>query len=482
MPKSSPNYLHETNLRSKIVATIGPSSCSKEVLQKMIDNGVHVLRLNMTHMSREFAKEIISNIRSLACADEIGIWVDVNGPKIRCGKLVEGKPVFLEEGQDFTFLNDPNAVGDNTRCATSYSEHIVRSGDKIYVDDGMLCFTVVERVEEGVLCKVDNSGWLGENKGINLPRHFLDLATITQKDKLDIQFAMENKCDFLSISCIRDVSDVEELRLLLGDSKIRLIAKIENSRGVTNFSSILSMADLIVIDRGYLGAELDAEFVPVAQKKMIAECNAAGKPVVIANQVLESMTTRPRPSRSEAADVSNAVADGTDGFVLSAETAVGKYVIETIQTMRKIAYQAENQTNYLEYQQKMMRSQPKPIAVSESIASSAVTCARQVGAKLIVCFTELGGTARLVAKYRPEITIIGATMMPQTAKQLNLCFGVVPYHHKGTDSDIVNETLKYAVSLGLTKAGDIVVITSGQVIGFLEGTTTKMQLLTVPSF
>jgi pyruvate kinase len=265
----------------------------------------------------------------------------------------------------------------------------------------------------------------------------------------------------------------------LGNSKIKVLAKIENKHGMDNFESLLKLADGIIIDRGYLGAEVDLEYVVVAQKKMINMANRAGKPTFIANQILESMRTNYRPTRSEAADVANAVMDGADGLVLSAETAVGDYVIDSLRQLRNICFKAEQNTNYLEYQMKAMRNVTKPIHVNESIASSAVLCARQVGAKLILILTEMGGTARLVAKYRPLLPVMAATTFQQTARQLEAHFGLVPFYHSNPDN-VIDESLKYAVEIGLCKSGDICVVTSGQVIGFKEGTTTKMQVITVP--
>lgn len=247
-----------------------------------------------------------------------------------------------------------------------------------------------------------------------------------------------------------------------------------------NFDAILKLSDGIVIDRGYLGAEVDVEIVTTEQKKMISKANATGKSVMISNQMLESMKDHPRPTRSESADISNAVLDGVDGLVLSAETAVGHYVVESLLTMRRIASHAEKNCNYLDYQARQMRSVPKPIGVSESIASSAVTCARQVEAAVIICLTELGGTARLVAKYRPNIPVIASTTVAATARQLSASFGLIARHHDGDVDHILQDTMQFAVEIGLAKPGDVCVVTSGQQLGFLEGTTTKMQVLTIP--
>ncbi|KAI8809077.1 pyruvate kinase [Cladochytrium replicatum] len=454
------------------------------MIGQLIEAGMDVVRLNMSHMEQDAAAEIIKNLRQYLeesqTAAQIGIWLDTNGPKVRTGNLKDGQPVYIRAGDDFYFVNDATVLGDSNRVSTTYTKELVRNGDQMFVDDGLLSFTVVERLPDSIRTVANNSGYLGEKKGINFPRHIIDeLPALSEKDRVDIDFGLANDVDFISLSCIRTSEDVEEARMLIGNAKVKLLAKIENESGMENFESILRLADGVVIDRGYLGAEVDVESVTINQKKMIALANLAGKPVFLANQMLESMNHNPRPTRAEAADVANAVIDGVDGLVLSAETAVGQYVVESLRCARKIAGTSEKNTNYYEYQLKMMRSIPKPVNVSESIASSAVVCARQVGASVIIAITEVGGTARLVAKYRPQIPVIAATLLGQTARQLNLCFGLRMYHHKGSADTLLQGTVKYAVALGICKPGDIAVVTSGQVIGFLEGTTTKMQVLTI---
>ncbi|KAI9340415.1 pyruvate kinase [Zopfochytrium polystomum] len=504
-PTSHPAYIQGTAdvLRTKIVCTIGPASAGIENIGRLVESGMNVCRLNLTHCTHEFAASVIHDLRTYLLQKkhtaEVAVWVDINGPKVRTGRLKEPS-VYLKAGDDFLFVNDPNVVGDNTRVASTYSKELMKPGDLLYVDDGLLSFTVLERLEDAIRCRVENSGWLGENKGINIPAYVIeDLPAVSPKDAADIDFALSLDVDFLSVSCIRNIDDVEEARLLLGNSKVKLLAKVENKRGMDNFESILKLADGVVIDRGYLGAEVDIEEVTMAQKRMIARANVLGKSVLIANQMLESMKNFPRPTRSEAAgekrkrifrrsfnvrgeDIANAVMDGADGLVLSAETATGSYVFEALSIMRKVAYKAELNTNYTDFQVRMTRSIPKPIGVSESIASSAVVAARQVNAAIIICVTEYGGTARLVAKYRPQIPVIAATLVKQTARQLATTFGLVPYHHTDDAENVIPETVRFAASLGLCKPGDIAVITSGQSIGFLEGTTTKMQLYTVPAF
>jgi pyruvate kinase len=243
--------------------------------------------------------------------------------------------------------------------------------------------------------------------------------------------------------------------MLIGNSRIKVLSKIENERSLENFEAILKISDGLVIDRGYLGAEVEVEFVTTAQKHIIATANVAGKPVFVSNQMLESMKEHPRPSRSESSDVANAVLDGADGLVLSGETAIGKYINEAVQVMRRIAWHAERGINYPEWQAKLMKVIPKPIGISESIASSAVLCARQVNAALIMCITEFGGTARLIAKYRPNIPVIVATLVRQTAAQMAVTFGVVPYYHAGEPGSIVYDALKFAVDLRLCHPGEV---------------------------
>ncbi|KAI8900585.1 pyruvate kinase [Globomyces pollinis-pini] len=444
---------------------------------------MNLARLNLSHCSHDFAVDVIANLRKIQLEDqdrsEVAIWIDVNGPKVRTGKLENG-PVSLKKGDNFFFVNDLSVVGDNTKIATTYTKELVQIGDLMCVDDGAISFVVTERLENSIRTVVENDGVLAENKGINFPQHSIDdLPALSAKDKADVAFAVEQEVDYVSVSCLRDMDDIAELRMLLGNSSIKILAKIENKKGMDNFESILKMADGIIIDRGYLGAEVELELVVIAQKKMINMANHAGKPIFIANQILESMRTNYRPTRSEAADVCNAVMDGADGLVLSAETAVGQYVLESLSTIRKICYKAEQNTNYLEYQMKAMRNVTKPIHINESIASSAVLAARQVGASLIVIFTELGGTARLVAKYRPVIPVLAATTIKQTARQLEAAFGLVPSYHDNS-GNVIKEALEYATQIGLCKSGEIAIVTSGQVIGFKEGTTTKMQVMTIP--
>ena len=377
-------------------------------------------------------------------------------------------------------MNDSDIVGDVTKVGVTYTKRIVKPGDKIYVDDGLLGFTVVSANENAVECVVDNSGMLGENKGINLPGRLTDfLPAVSSKDFDDIRFGLQQRVDFLAVSCVRSEHDVMEVRCLLGDANIKVISKIENASGFGNADSILRLSDGILLDRGYLGVEIDIETVAISQKDLVKKCNAAGKPIMIANEMLESMRNNPRPTRAEAVDVANAVLDGADALILSSETAVGMYPVESLQMMKRICLEAENSIDYAELHLLATRSIRKPIQVSESIASSAVKCAMEVNAKLIIVVTESGKTARLVGKYRPPVPVFAFTCSQETARQLSICRNVVPYYvgNRITLNSIERQAMLYAMKLGLAREGDTLVFTSGQLSQFMEGSTTKIQVV-----
>lgn len=366
--------------------------------------------------------------------------------------------------------------------ATTYTDNVVKMGDMVFVDDGLLAFRVKAISEDGtrVITEIENSGYLGENKGVNLPGYVIkDIAVLSQRDRDDIKYAMSRKVDFVSVGCIRGPEDVEEIRLLLGNSRTKLLSKIENHMAMQHFDEILRRSEGVVIDRGYLGVEIDIAQVATVQHSLIAKAHASGKIALVANQMLESMTRVPRPTRGEAVDIANAVRDGADALILSSETAVGSYPVKSADMMRQICAQTEASMDYLELQNRLMKLIPRPVAVSESIASSAVVCSRLIGAKAILVLTEVGGTARLVAKYRPTIPIIASTRDETTARQLQLIFGVISYLHDG-EEDLIRAAFDFGKREGILKPKDVVVITSGQVQGFNEGSTTRMQLVVVP--
>ena len=385
----------------------------------------------------------------------------------------------------------------------------------------MLAFTVTSSNLENIECIVDNSGDLGNRKGINLsPSPSYSKPFLKRKDHEDLELAKELGVEFVTVSCIRNVSDLKEIKKILygienhnlshqeteqdmiSNRFPKLLSKIENKSGLESFEAILAHSDGIIIDRGYLGVEIDLASISTIQKLLVQGCTRRGKPVLIANHILESMRELPRPSRSEASDIASAVFLGGDGYILSSETAVGSYPVESLQWLRRICTEAETHLDHLDFQLKLLKAHPKPVLISESIASSTVKCAREVDASCIIVSTEGGGMARLIAKYRPSIPIVAGCGDDRVAGQLAVSFGIIPvvikcnFEKENEDennsnsitinhtchidpSKVVFESLKHATSLGLIETGNRVVVASGQVDGFLDGSSTFMQVFTV---
>jgi pyruvate kinase len=372
--------------------------------------------------------------------------LDTKGPEIRTGKLKEGKEIELKEGQEFKFYCEEDEIerfGDDSGVWTTYPclPESVKVGDSIMVDDGLLSFRVIEIGVDWVKCKLENSGTLGETKGINLPGNKVNLPALTEKDRTDILFGIEQGVDFIAASFIRKASDVQEIRKVLGDSGIKIISKIENQEGLDNFDAILKESDGIMVARGDLGVEIPIEEVLRAQKMMIKKCNFVGKPCITATQMLESMIFNPRPTRAEATDVSNAVFDGSDCVMLSGETAKGAYPIKAVQMMVRLCRAAEADISYAELYAWLRKHVHLPIPVNEAIASCAVKTAWDVQAACIVALTETGAMGRALAKYRPIPPVIAIASIPQVARQLQISRGIHPLIIGGTsrNSDSSNE-------------------------------------------
>lgn len=361
----------------------------------------------------------------------VAILLDTKGPEIRTGKLKEGKEVELKMGQEFKFYCETDGCerfGDEFGVWTTYPclPESVKVGDSVMVDDGLLSFTVVELAATWICCKLENSGVLGENKGINLPGNIVNLPALTEKDRKDILFGIAEGVDFIAASFIRKASDVREIRGVLGDSGIRVISKIENQEGLDNFDSILHESDGIMVARGDLGVEIPIEEVLRAQKMMIKKCNFVGKPCITATQMLESMIVNPRPTRAEATDVSNAVFDGSDCVMLSGETAKGAYPVKAVEMMVRLCRAAEADISYSELYAWLRKHVHLPIPVNEAIASCAVKTAWDVQASCIVALTETGAMGRALAKYRPIPPVIAIASNPQVARQLQISRGIHP--------------------------------------------------------
>lgn len=466
--------------KTKIVCTIGPSSESLENTKKLILAGMNVARLNFSHGDFEEHGNRIKNIRQ-ACSElgkTVAILLDTKGPEIRLGKLKE-EPIELQQ-DDYITLTTEEILGDRHRIPVTYKNlpADLKVGSTVLIDDGLIGLTVVDIQGTEINCKIVNSGPIKSKKGVNVPGVHISLPGITEKDANDIVFGVEQGVDFIAASFVRKASDVLEIRELLeqhGASHIQIISKIENQQGVDNLDEILEVSDGLMVARGDLGVEIPAEEVPLVQKNMIQKANLAGKPVITATQMLDSMQRNPRPTRAEASDVANAIFDGTDAIMLSGETAAGKYPMESVLTMSRIAERAESALDYREILTKQASAQQTTVteAISQAVANSAL----DLQAKAIVTSTESGYTARMVSKYRPKAPIIAVTTDERIMRRLNLTWGVIPT--KGVPADTTDEMFNFAVegalSTGLVGLGDTIVITAGVPVG-RAGTTNLIKV------
>ncbi|EES71324.1 pyruvate kinase [Paenibacillus sp. MB22_1] len=466
--------------KTKIVCTIGPSSESLENIKKLIMAGMNVARLNFSHGDYEEHGNRIKNIRqaSAELGKSIAILLDTKGPEIRTGKLKE-EPIELVQ-DEFITLTTEEILGDKNRISITYKDlpGDVEVGSTILIDDGLIGLTVVDIQGTEIKCRIVNGGTIKSKKGVNVPGVNISLPGITEKDANDIKFGIEQGIDFIAASFVRKASDVLEIRQLLEQhnaTHIQIISKIENQQGVDNLDEILEVSDGLMVARGDLGVEIPAEDVPLVQKRMIEKCNRVGKPVITATQMLDSMQRNPRPTRAEASDVANAIFDGTDAIMLSGETAAGKYPVESVLTMSRIAEKAESALEYREIFLKQSNAQQTTVteAISQAVANSAL----ELNAKAIITSTETGYTARMVSKYRPKAPIIAVTTEDQTLRRLALNWGVTPV--KGdiasTTDEMFDKAMKGGLDSGLVKEGDLVVITAGVPLG-RSGSTNLVKI------
>ncbi|SHH58406.1 pyruvate kinase [Clostridium grantii] len=467
--------------KTKMIFTIGPTSESEEVLSQLIDIGMNAARLNFSHGDHAEHLGRVEKIKKLRkkLNKQIAIVLDTKGPEIRTGVFKEGK-VTLEEGKEFTVVCGEEIEGDVTRCSVSYKDlcNDVKVGSTILIDDGLVGLTV-DRIEgTNVICKVANTGVVGSRKGVNLPGISTNLPALTEKDKGDLVFACENGFDMIAASFIRKASDVIAIKKILeqnGAPDIKVISKIENQEGVDNIDKIIKYSDGIMVARGDMGVEIPLEQVPLVQKEIIRKSKEAGKFVITATQMLDSMMRNPRPTRAEASDVANAIFDGTDAIMLSGETANGKYPLEAASTMSKIAIEAEkrmDQKNTLK--RKVIEAQSN---VSSAISYAACTTAQELNAAALVTATQTGNTARMVSKYRPQAPVIAVTPSERVARGLALNWGVYPLLAKmvySTDS-LISESVDKAVEAGIVKNGDLVVVAAGIPVHY-SGTTNMLKV------
>lgn len=466
--------------KTKIVCTIGPSSESLENTKKLILAGMNVARLNFSHGDFEEHGARITNIRqaSSELGKTVAILLDTKGPEIRLGKLKE-EPIELIQ-DDYIVLTTEEILGDRHRIPVTYKNlpADLKVGSTVLIDDGLIGLTVADIQGTEINCRIVNSGQIKSKKGVNVPGVHISLPGITEKDANDIVFGIEQGVDFIAASFVRKASDVLEIRELLerhNASHIQIISKIENQQGVDNLDEILEVSDGLMVARGDLGVEIPAEEVPLVQKNMIRKANLAGKPVITATQMLDSMQRNPRPTRAEASDVANAIFDGTDAIMLSGETAAGKYPMESVLTMSRIAERAESALDYREILVKQASAQQTSVteAISQAVANSAL----DLQAKAIVSSTESGYTARMVSKYRPKAPIIAVTTDERIMRRLALTWGVIPA--KGANADTTDEMFNIAVegalNTGLVSLGDTIVITAGVPVG-RAGTTNLIKV------
>lgn len=470
--------------KTKIICTIGPVSEAKDQLRELILNGMNVARLNFSHGDHDEQGNRITLIKELR--EELNIPVamllDTKGPEIRLKSFKEGK-VQMKTGQKFTFTSR-EVEGDTSICTMTY-EHLpldVNKGDRILIDDGLVEFEVVSTTETDILCICKNDGTIGNKKGVNVPGVKLRLPALTNKDRGDIEFGVKSGVDFIAASFIRKADDVLEIRTLLEKHdavNTPIIAKIENQEGIDNIDDIIEAADAIMVARGDLGVETDPEMIPIHQKRIIEKCNKAGKPVITATQMLDSMIRNPRPTRAETTDVANAIIDGTDAIMLSGETAAGDYPVQALQTMVRIAKttEAEYGDRFFKVKKKLINNH---VSITNSVSYSTCTTAMALDAKAVVTTTSSGYTARMVSKFRPKTPIIAATMSEKVARSLNIVWGVTPIviEEKADSSDLFKDAINAAKEKGFLENGDVVVTTAGVPVG-MAGSTNTMSIYTV---
>ncbi len=478
------------NVFTKVVATIGPATESPEMIEKLFEAGVDVFRLNMSHGEHSVHSAVVRAIRSasLKAGRPAGILCDISGPKIRVGNIPEG-PLALEAGHVITLTPD-EVDGTSELLSVSYKKlaQDVKVGQQVLLDDGLLEWEIIEIEGNLVRCRVVRGGLLSSRKGFNLPSTYLNLSAITDKDRADIEWGLENDVDMFAISFVRTADDVRQARAFmesLGGS-LPLISKIEKSEAVANIEEILQVSDGAMVARGDLGVEIPLEKVPHVQKQVVRMCNRLGKPVITATQMLDSMIRSARPTRAEVTDVANAIMDGTDAVMLSGETAVGKYPLESIHIMNKIAAETETHFNYKRWLSH--RHINENSAIQDSMTTSAALIANDVKAKKILCLTQGGSTVRRVARYHSEMGILAYCPVVRTAQQLCLSWGVTALAREGAvDVEVERRQgaevqIRKAISLfrerGMLHSGEVVVVIAGLPL-HQPGTTNLLRVVEV---
>ncbi len=464
--------------RTKIVCTIGPRTSSREQLRRLIDAGMNVARVNLSHGTHDQHREVIRTLEELRAETgrHIGVLADLSGPKIRLG-TIDDEPLNVVRGQEIR-LTSERVVGTASRISVSYP-HLsedVSVGDPIMIADGTICARVAGIEGPDIVCRIEKGGRLSSHKGVNFPSTPLRVPSLTEKDHRDLEMALDEGVDFVALSFVRQANDMRQLRELVDQTgkSTRLIAKIEKQEALANFASILEASDGVMVARGDLGVETELAEMPLVQKRLIAEACEMARPVITATQMLESMVENPIPTRAEVTDVANAIIDGTDAVMLSEETAIGDYAIESVEIMARIAEMTEAGTDGGGGRRRSRDR--REFTVTEAIGNGTALIASDLDVAAILVSTSTGATARSVSRFRPSASIIACTPDAAVARQLSLSWGVIPTLLPNVDStdEMIDEATVAAKETGVVSAGDRVVITAGIPFGVVGGTNLLM--------
>ena len=465
--------------KTKIICTLGPSTDKDGVLRELVANGMNVARFNFSHGSHEEHKGRLDNLKAIRAelGKPVAALLDTKGPEIRLKDFKNGVEM-LEAGQTFT-LTTREVEGTKEICSITYKDlpQDVHEGGTIMLDDGLIKLRITNVTDTDITCEVLNSGKIKNKKGVNVPGVHLSMPYLSQRDRDDIIFGVQQGFDFIAASFVRTAQDVYDIRNLLNeyDSNIRIIAKIENREGVNNIDSILAAADAVMVARGDLGVEIDFTELPGIQKSVIDRSFSFGKPIVTATQMLDSMMVNPRPTRAEISDVANAIYDGTSAIMLSGETAAGAYPVEALKTMSAIAERTENEVHYRD--NRLVDASNGQISVSDATAHAACLTAKDVNASAIVTVSESGNTARLLSKYRPAQPIIACVMNEQVQRQLAISWGITPLMMALAHStdELIEMSTSLAKENGYLHDGELAVVTAGVPVG-VSGTTNMIKI------
>ncbi len=469
--------------KTKIICTLGPATDDEDVLRRMILAGMNVARFNFSHGDHSAHLARLTELRKIR--DELNLPVaallDTKGPEIRLGVFEDPNGVVLEPGQTFT-LTTRECPGTKERAYVNYEglPADVKKGVRLLINDGLISLTVDKVSDAEIVCTVVDGGKLTDRKGVNVPGVSLRMPYLSARDMSDLQFGKENDYDFIAASFVRNATDVNILRNYcdaIGWRDVKIIAKIENAEGVSNIDSIIAAADGIMVARGDMGVEISFEQIPAIQKMIIKKVYEAGKIVVTATQMLESMITNPRPTRAEITDVANAIYDGTSAIMLSGESAVGKHPVEAVKTMDLIARTAEEDIDYVRRFQNLRPDASEFKDITSAIGHATVTTANDLSASAIITVTKSGTTARMISKYRPQTMIVGATISEKAWRQLSLSWGVLPVmcEIKNNSDELFDHAVDVSLRCGAIKHGDTVVISAGVPLG-ISGTTNMLKV------